>query len=117
VFFWMNKLYSGRIWITLLLTVIYTQNVFAETFEGRWLSSQGRASLATAIQANSLQDIIDGQYAFELTEQTTVTIDLNSPKDTYLYLLSTNNTHQIQQIAYDDSGSGNQAPSTNNTHP
>jgi VCBS repeat-containing protein len=114
----MNKLYSGRIWITLLLTVIYTQNVFAETFEGRWLSSQGRASLATAIQANSLQDIIDGQYAFELTEQTTVTIDLNSPKDTYLYLLSTNNTHQIQQIAYDDdSGSGNQAQITRTLNP
>ena len=67
MFFWMNKLYSGRIWITLLLTVIYTQNVFAETFEGRWLSSQGRASLATAILANSLQDIIDGQYLDEYT--------------------------------------------------
>ena len=83
-----------------------SQNAFAETFLGNWNSSQGKTSVASAIQANSLQDIVDGQYAFELTDQTNVIINLNSPEDPYLFLLSTDNNNQIQQIAYNDNGPG-----------
>ena len=83
-----------------------SQNAFAETFLGNWNSSQGKTSVASAIQANSLQDIVDGQYAFELTDQANVIINLNSPEDPYLFLLSTDNNNQIQQIAYNDNGPG-----------
>jgi VCBS repeat-containing protein len=86
-----------------------TQNAFAETFLGHWNSSQGKDSVASAIQENSLQDIVDGQYAFELTYPATVTIDLDSDEDTFLYLLS-NNTNQIQEvISNDNDGIGNNA--------
>ena len=105
----MKKLYRGYIWIIILLPIMASQNAFAETFLGHWNSSQGKDSVASAIQENSLQDIVDGQYAFEVTSPTTVIIDLDSDEDTFLYLLS-NDTNQIQEIiSNDNDGTGNNA--------
>ena len=94
----MKKLYRGCIWIIILLPIMASQNAFAETFLGNWNSSQGKTSVASAIQANSLQDIVDGQYAFELTDQANVIINLNSPEDPYLFLLSTDNNNQYSKL-------------------
>jgi hypothetical protein len=100
--FLMKKIDKVCIWLTLLLPVLCSQYVYAEKYEGNWYSSQGSGSIHNA---NSLQDITDDQYTFNLTQDAEVNIRLTAFADTYLFLFSTNDSENIE-LVYDDDGDG-----------
>ena len=85
--FLMKKIYSGRIWVIILLSIIASQNTFAtQTFYGEWERTSLRGNLYNIENNNRRIDIEENQYAFTLTEEATVTIKQTSFEDTYLYL-------------------------------
>ena len=103
--FLMKKIYSGRIWVIILLSIIASQNTFAtQTFYGEWERTSLRGNLYNIVNNNRRIDIEENQYAFTLTEEATVTIKQTSFEDTYLYLFHVDNSGQIRVLEEDDGG-------------
>ena len=99
----MKKLYRGRIWVIILLSIIASQNTFAtQTIQGQWVSTSLYYKVWDIVDNNRRVDIEENQYAFILTEEAEVTIKLTNIGDGYLYLFRVNNSGDIERLASED---------------